>query len=632
MARFPRIRSLLLGVAAIGALLLAAVASSAMTLAKTPVKTLDDLPRHTYKVAGPVSAMLADAAAFDAFCAAVRADVESDLATYDIGDKAAVQRLLNTLLSLDLVQGRDADVRARVEAVRALEDKEATRLTTGLVALALVSARGAAGSDVNSPAFKAAFRAALDKELAPLPADLVRDNIQAQKGRMEIMSPALLTGMVQSQLDPIVAAAGEVSSDLAGQVIGLGSAMRTVLPLRDELVAAYTAYLAAGKEDKPDIWAARDVSLDGRAGLKPVTLAIWDSGVDTAVFAGRLFTNPAEKPNGRDDDGNGFVDDIHGIAWDYDGRAVPELLHPLGDQAGRLDTAMKSMKAFTDLTSGVDSPEASALRGQMSGMAPAEVGPFMESLGFAGLHAHGTHVAGIALAGNPAAKALVARISFDYHTITKPLTRETAQAHAESYGRTVDYFKAHGVRAANMSWGWSLKEIESALEANNVGGTAAERGKLAAELLGVLRDAMQKAMASAPDILFVAAAGNDDNDVEFDQSIPGSLDLPNLMMVGAVDQAGRRTSFTASGRRVRVFANGFEVESDVPGGQKMKMSGTSMASPNALNLVGKLLAVRPELTPAQVVSLIERGADTVDGQEGLKLLNPKRTLELLGRE
>lgn len=628
MAHVSRTRFRIPRLVVLGALLLAAAVASA----KTPVKTLDDLPRHTYKVEGTVSGMLADAAAFDAFCAGVRADIESDLATYEIGDKAAVQRMLGTLLSLDLVQGRDTDVPARVQEVRALEDKEATRLTTGLVALAWVAARGAAGTDPSTPGFKAAFRAALDRELAGLPVDLVRDNIQAQKGRMEIMSPALLTGMVQSQLDPVVAGAGEVSSDLAGQIVGLGSAMRTVLPLREELVAAYAAFLAAGQEDKPDIWAARDVSLEGRADLKPVTIAIWDSGVDTDVFAGRLFTNPAEKPNGSDDDGNGFVDDIHGIAWDYDGRAVPELLHPLGDQAGRLEAAMKSMKAFTDLTSGVDSPEASALRRQMGGMAPAEVGPFMESLGFAGLHAHGTHVAGIALAGNPAAQALVARISFDYHTIPKALTRETAQAHAESYGRTVDYFRTHGVRAANMSWGWSLKEIESALEANNLGGTATERGKLAAELLGVLRDAMQKAMASAPDILFVAAAGNDDNDVEFDQSIPGSLDLPNLMMVGAVDQAGRRTSFTASGRRVRVFANGFEVESDVPGGQRMKMSGTSMAAPNALNLVAKLLAVRPELTPAQVVSLIERGADTVDGQEALKLMNPKRTLEILAGE
>ena len=104
------------------------------------------------------------------------------------------------------------------------------------------------------------------------------------------------------------------------------------------------------------------------------------------------------------------------------------------------------------------------------------------------------------------------------------------------------------------------------------------------------------------------------------------------MMVGAVDQAGRRTGFTSSGRRVRVYANGFEVDSNVPGGGRMKMSGTSMASPNALNLAAKLFAVKPALTPQQVVSLIERGADTVDGQEGLKLINPRRSLELLAAE
>ena len=144
--------------AAVGVLLLAA----AVSFAKIPVKTLDDLPRHTYPIKGTVSAMLADAAAFDAFCASVRTDIESDFATYEIGDKAAVQRLLGTLLSLDLVQGRDADVLTRVEAVRALEDKEATRLTTGLVALAWVAARSAAGIDPSTTEFKAAFRAALD--------------------------------------------------------------------------------------------------------------------------------------------------------------------------------------------------------------------------------------------------------------------------------------------------------------------------------------------------------------------------------------------------------------------------------------------------------------------------------------
>ena len=52
-----------------------------------------------------------------------------------------------------------------------------------------------------------------------------------------------------------------------------------------------------------------------------------------------------------------------------------------------------------------------------------------------------------------------------------------------------------------------------------------------------------------------------------------------LRVVGAVDQAGDPTDFTSGGRNVKVYANGFQVESYVPGGGTMKMSGTSMASP-----------------------------------------------------
>ncbi len=616
---------------AIVALLSCSAVVAASAASKTPIASLDDLPRHAYKIEGTVSALLADDVAFGDFCARVRADVESDLATYEIGDKSAMQRLLNTLLSLDMLDGRDDDALSRVEAVRALEDKEATRLTMGLVARSWIATKRATQTDAAHPAFRTTFRLAMDRELAALPAELVRDHIQSQKGRLELMSPALILGSVQSHLDPVVAAAGEVSSDLAGQIIGMGAAMRTVLPLKDELVAAYAAFLAAGVETVEDIWAARDVSLEGRSDLTAVTIAIWDSGVDVDVFAGRLFTNAAETPDGRDDDGNGFVDDVHGIAWDYEGLASPELLHPLGDQTGRLETAMQSMKGYTDLTSGIESPEVAVLRARMGGMSPEEVGPFMESLSFAGLHAHGTHVAGIALAGNPAAQVLVARIAFDYHALPRPLTRESVLRHAESYARAVEYFKAHGVRGVNMSWGWSLKEIESILEANNLGGDAQQRAALAAELLGILRDAMRQAMASAPEILFVAAAGNEDNDVDFDQSIPGCIDLPNLLMVGAVNQAGRRTGFTSSGRNVQVYANGFEVESFVPGGQRMKLSGTSMASPNALNLAAKLWALRPDLTPEQVIDLIKRGADAVEGQTQLRLLNPQATVELLAQ-
>ena len=88
-------------------------------------------------------------------------------------------------------------------------------------------------------------------------------------------------------------------------------------------------------------------------------------------------------------------------------------------------------------------------------------------------------------------------------------------------------------------------------------------------MLEIMSDGLRKAMAEAKNILFVAAAGNSDTDVDFDQTIPSSFDLPNLMVVGAVDQAGDPTGFTSQGKNVRLYANGFEVESYVPGGGRM---------------------------------------------------------------
>lgn len=55
---------------------------------------------------------------------------------------------------------------------------------------------------------------------------------------------------------------------------------------------------------------------------KPVIVAILDDGIDTAheELKGVLWTNPGEIPgNGKDDDRNGYIDDIHG--WNFLGNA-----------------------------------------------------------------------------------------------------------------------------------------------------------------------------------------------------------------------------------------------------------------------------------------------------------------------
>jgi subtilisin family serine protease len=596
---------------------------------KIKVESLDDIPRYSYPIEGSATELLQSDEKFAAFAAEVRADVEGLLERYDIQDDATLQGLYGTLLRLDFLNGDYEGALEWLEKSRALEDKESNRLMAGLTLKSWVAAHREVGEHPAEADFNGAFASHLDAAVAVLPWDVVQDSIEESKGRAEILSDNLIVGIAQSEIDPVVAKTGEISSDLARRLVGMRYTMKMFLPVRDEAAAVYQRVIDANRIEKPDIWAARQVTLEQGDDLEPVVVAIWDSGVDTGVFGGGLWTNPNERLDGSDTDGNGYVDDVHGVAYDYQGHKSPDLLFPAGDMAGKVDDAMKYSKAFMDVTASIDSAEASELKGYMGGLEPAEVRGFIESLQFAALYMHGTHVAGIALEGNPFARALVARISFDYHLPPGVQTVETATRHAQSYMDTVQYFKDAGARVANMSWGWTLKEVEGILEANGVGETAEERTEMTREIFGILEQGLYDAIASAPEILFITAAGNDDNNVEFDEVIPSNFDLPNLMTVAAVDQAGDPTSFTSGGRNVVVYTNGFEVESYVPGGDRVAASGTSMASPNAVNLAAKLFALDPDLSPGEVIDLIKRGATPREGDTSMLLVHPQRSVELL---
>jgi subtilisin family serine protease len=212
-------------------------------------------------------------------------------------------------------------------------------------------------------------------------------------------------------------------------------------------------------------------------------------------------------------------------------------------------------------------------------------------------------------------------------------TIELAEAWATEARSTVQYNRDHGVRVVNMSWGFSPQYFESALEANNAGGNAEERKALARRLHDIGAAALKEAIAGAPDILFVAAAGNEDEDNRFTDWAPASFDLPNLITAAAVDRAGDEAAFTSYGK-VEVYANGYEVESYLPGGEMSPLSGTSMAAPQVVNLAAKLWAVHPNLTVAQVREAIVQGADekTIGDGKVIKLLNPRRSFEIVDQE
>jgi len=602
----------------------AALAATAGATGKIVVDRADDLPRHTYRIEGTAGELVQNREAILKLAAEVRRDLQADLDAYEIPDRTTLKGYYQALRTIAYLEGRTDEALALGETIRGLEDKEAARLMDGLTLRALVA----------SAKDPARFERELEALVSALPYEVVQDQVKQTKGMMEIVSANLVIGQIQATVDPMIEkTGGEIGKEVATDLVSSHFAISEALPLKDRVAAVYGRYLEAHAVAKPDIWAAREVAVPEDAPGRPL-VAIWDSGVDTAIFApqGVLWANPGEAPgNGVDDDGNGYVDDVHGIAYDLDSNPVPELLLPLDTLTMDRPELQRLMKGLEDAQSNIDSAEATELKRRMSGLAPDQVRPFLEEVTAYSHLSHGTHVAGIAAAGNPHVRLLASRLTFDHRMVPDAPTVADAYRGAAAVTENVEYFKAAGVRVVNMSWGGSISDVEAGLEQHGVGATPEERKALARKIFDIGFNALRDAMAAAPEILFVTAAGNSDSNNEFEEFVPSSIDLPNLLTVGAVDQAGEETGFTSFGK-VDVYANGFEVESYVPGGDRLKFSGTSMSAPNVANLAGKLLAVDPDLSPADLRELIEGGCDDARaGERTVRLVNPKRSMELLER-
>lgn len=591
------------------ALAIAASATIAQP-AKPRIERAADLPRFSYKIDGKLEDVVRNAERFAPFAAAVRRDTESLLSGYDIADKGTRRDLIGTLAALDFLDGRYDSTITRLDEVRALQDKPADKLLSGLRlrAMAQAAKQHAPGSD----AFRKAVGESIRRELAGMPYAVIENDIKGAKAGSELLGESLVIGRVREVWQPIVDANGALSSDFAPGVVGSRLTLTAVLPLKSTLVETYTAYLAANKVEKPDIWAAREAVLPPNVSGRSVVVAVWDSGVETRLFPGQVLTV----------DGQPSV-----IAHDKYGRPAQGELMPIPPSLqSKLPQMTARTKGLSDLRSNIDSAEASQVKQLLSTLPPEQYRPTIEELGLAGNYQHGTHVAGIALAGVPQARLVVGRIEFGHTLKPDPCPgREQSERDAKALQATVDHFKRQGVRVANLSWGGSVGDVASELEQCGIGKTPAERKALAREYFDIGKKALVEAFAGAPEILFITAAGNSNADSSFAEAMPADIVAPNLLTVGAVDRAGDEAPFTSYGPTVKVHANGYQVDSFLPGGQRVALSGTSMAAPQVANLAAKLLVVNPKLKPAEVIDLIVKTAER-SGDGRRNLIHPKKAL------
>ena len=572
---------------------------------KKVITNAEQLPRRSYKLSRLPSELLdAPKAELDEVVAAIDADLASDLDTLEIRDKSTRAQMLTARAAVAVHRGELRTAQGYLRQIRAEQDKPADKLTSGVVLEAILEARLQGGTADQQ---RASLKAALARTWDAMPWGTVGDNLKGAKGSLELLSKNVTLGSIKTNLDPLATNLGlNVPLGIVVGILATRNQLELVLPVRDHVVGVLQALVDRNQLVKPDLWSARLVSLPASAKGKPVVVGIWDSGTDVGIFQRAK---------------------IRGIAFDKDMRHVQPLVRPLGAAEGRLPELKQYIKGQMDVRAAIDSPDARALKQRMGTLQPDEVKQFSEDMAAMGMWVHGTHVAGIAVEGNPFARVTAVAMHWSNATAPDKPDEARAQRTAAAYRDAVASFKKAGARVVNMSWRYGPSAYEGALAYYNMGGTPEERKQVARKLFDIEKQALESAIAGAPQILFVAGAGNEDNSADFAQYIPAGLELPNLIAVGAVDQSGAETSFSSFGKTVVVHANGFEVPSYTPGGEKMKLSGTSMASPQVANLAGKLFAMRPDLTVAEVKDLIMKGAER-NGR--VNLINPKASLQLAG--
>jgi hypothetical protein len=428
-----------------------------------------------------------------------------------------------------------------------------------------------------------------------------------------------------------------VSQDTARAALWFGEVMPGIVRSRERFLAVIERVRAAhnARPEEP-AYAFGTVSLAGARDARPVAVGVWDLGTNPALFARQMYANPREQPNGRDDDGNGQVDDIAGIVADG---AAPNTALLYDPGAETLRQYAPFLRGVMDLRAGMASTPAAqrVLELQRAVTDAAQLEALDRKLEDVGEWSHGTHVAGIVTAGNPFARLAVFRSAWagearPYHN-RGPTDAEVAAERANMEA-VADFINRNRVRVVNASLGFSIEYLEDALRHERETYHSDDEVRARARAVQRMRrDNWRRVFELCPETLFVVAAGNANQDVNEYDEVPASIEAPNVLAVGAVDRWGNWATFTNSNpERVRVFDHGVEVDSVIPSGERVPLSGTSMASPGVACLAGKLFALDARLTPQRAAAIIAETGDPIAAPFNGRIANETRAVERVRRE
>ena len=119
-------------------------------------------------------------------------------------------------------------------------------------------------------------------------------------------------------------------------------------------------------------------------------------------------------------------------------------------------------------------------------------------------------------------------------------------------------------------------------------------------------------IANDSNITIVMSAGNEEVLVGLDAMKRDST----IITVSAVNEFNKRASFTNYGKQSTISAPGVDIYSCKPGGNYAFADGTSMSSPIIAGVVGLIKSINPELTNTEIIKILRDSGKNLDPNIG----------------
>ncbi|MGL5837543.1 MAG: S8 family serine peptidase [Sphingorhabdus sp.] len=543
----------------------------------------------------------------------IRHDAESLLANSKIEDPSIAAQLFTGLAAIAILEKRSKDARAFIRDARAAAPKPQTKSIGYFL-------RDAAAI-IDSDGCEAAAKIVRDT-LKGTDAALVRDDVLQGYGVVQSVSPGYHAASLAIGFD--AEAKAQNSLDLLGALAIARVRMEAIYypKCRSEVTLAIREWLDDPRNRSTDIWRDRAVPPAALADAHPVTVAIWEAGFDATAFAGQLAFDPAEPLDGRDNDGNGIVDDAFGPTFDPYLRPTARTNQPMTNAlAKRLPLQLALMKGELDLGYGDDTPEARLFAQRSREATPAE--QIEDALTYQEVRglSHATWVSSIIADNAPFVRLYnLQAVPFGDDPEPVPLDEASMARWEAVLLAAVSRAREAGVRIVNMSWGSNADEVAQKLRARGLETDPEKARTRAAAIQRRVVALLEKVFRASPDMLFIASAGNSNQSDHILAAAPSDMREPNLLIVGATGISGKPTTFTTFGNNVRLYALGEGNAIRGLGGMRMRASGTSFAAPETVRAAANMLAANPKLTTTQLINGLVSTA--TKSTQGLLLIHP----------